>query len=98
MSITGQIHEKLTSICFLRALHGTGNCVWAIACDYKKAFDLIDHSLFMATLSQYDINPYIINWIAGFLSKMAAKSQTRELSAREFVLLSCKLNSARYGV
>ena len=36
--------------------------------DYKKAFDLIDHSLLMIKLSDYDINPYIINWIGDFLS------------------------------
>ena len=52
-----------------RALDGTGNCVRAFVLDYKKAFDLIDHSLLMAKLLQYDINPYIINWIAAFFSK-----------------------------
>ena len=36
--------------------------------DYKKAFDLIDHSLLMIKFSDYDINPYIINWIGDFLS------------------------------
>ena len=30
---------------------------------------MIDHSLFMAKLLQYDINPYIMNWIAAFFSK-----------------------------
>ncbi|PFX26077.1 putative RNA-directed DNA polymerase from transposon X-element [Stylophora pistillata] len=52
-----------------RALDGTGNCVRAFTLDYKKAFDLIGHSLLMAKLLQYDINPYIMNWIASFLSK-----------------------------
>lgn len=32
--------------------------------DYEKAFDLIDHRLLLAKLNRYDINPYIINWIA----------------------------------
>ena len=36
--------------------------------DYKKAFDLIDHSLLMIKLSDYNINPYIINWMGDFLS------------------------------
>ena len=52
-----------------RALDGTGNCGRAFVLDYKKAFDLIDHRLLMAKLLQYDINPYIINWIAAFLFK-----------------------------
>lgn len=52
-----------------RALDETGNCVRAFVLDYKKSFDLIDHSLLMTKLLQYDINPYIINWIAAFLPK-----------------------------
>ena len=60
------------------ALDGTGDCVGAFVLDYKKAFDLIDHSLLMAKLLQYDINPYIINWIAAFLSKRQQRVKTRE--------------------
>ena len=52
-----------------RALGGTGNGVRSFVLDYKKPFDLIDHSLLMAKILQYDINPYIINWIAAFLSR-----------------------------
>ena len=36
--------------------------------DNRKVFDLVDHKLLMAKLSNYDINPYIINWIGNFLS------------------------------
>ena len=45
---------------------GLSNDVRIFVLDYKKAFDLIDHSLIK--LSDYDINPYIINWIGDFLS------------------------------
>ena len=47
---------------------GLSNDVRVFVLDYKKAFDLIDHSLLMIKLSDYDINPYIINWIGDFLS------------------------------
>ena len=51
-----------------KATDGTGNDVRVLVMDYRKAFDLIDHKLLMAKLSNYDINPYIINWIGNFLS------------------------------
>ena len=47
---------------------GLSNDVRVFVLDYKKAFDLIDHSLLMIKLPDYDINPYIINWIGDFLS------------------------------
>ena len=50
-----------------KATDGTSNDVRVFVMDYRKAFDLIDHNLLMAKLSNYDINPYIINWIGDFL-------------------------------
>ena len=50
-----------------QATDGTGNTVRIFALDYRKAFDLIDHSLLLSKLSTYNINPYIINWIIAFL-------------------------------
>ena len=49
--------------------------------DYKKAFDLIDHKLLIAKLSNYNINPYIINWIGDFLSDI---NQTSKACRRLF--------------
>ena len=46
--------------------------------DYKKAFELIDHSLLMIKLSDYDINPYIINWIGYFLSNRLQRVKLAE--------------------
>ena len=51
-----------------KATDGAGNDVRVLVMDYRKAFDLIDHKLLMAKLSNYDINSYIINWIGNFLS------------------------------
>ena len=50
-----------------QATDGTGNTVRIFALDCRKAFDLIDHSLLLAKLSVYNINPYIVNWITAFL-------------------------------
>ena len=44
------------------------NDVRIFVLDYKKALGLIDRSVLMIKLSDYDINPYIINWIGDFLS------------------------------
>ena len=50
-----------------QATDGTGNTVRIFALDYRKAFDLIGHSLLLSKLSAYNINHYIINWMTGFL-------------------------------
>ena len=36
--------------------------------DYAKAFDKVDHSLLIAKLNKYGINPKVIQWIDSFLS------------------------------
>lgn len=36
--------------------------------DYRKAFDLIDHNILISKLSNYGINPHIVNWICDFLT------------------------------
>ena len=35
--------------------------------DYRKAFDLVDHNLLVSKLSNFEIKPTVINWIADFL-------------------------------
>ena len=36
--------------------------------DFKKAFDLIDHTILLKKLSNFNIPPFIIRWIGSFLS------------------------------
>ena len=50
-----------------KATDGTSSDVRVLIMDYRKAFDLIDHSLLITKLNDYGINPYIINWICDFL-------------------------------
>ena len=50
-----------------KATDGTSSDVRVLIMDYRKAFDLIDHSLLITKLKGYSINPCIINWICDFL-------------------------------
>ena len=50
-----------------KATDSTSSDVRVLIMDYRKAFDLIDHSLLITKLKNYGINPYIINWICDFL-------------------------------
>jgi hypothetical protein len=52
---------------WLDALDGTGSTVRVALLDYHKAFDLVDHNLLVAKLSNYEIKPTVVNWIADFL-------------------------------
>ena len=52
---------------WLAALDGTGATVRVALLDYRKAFDLVDHNLLVAKLSNYEIKPTVVNWIADFL-------------------------------
>ena len=52
---------------WISATDGQSNDVRAFILDFKKAFDLTDHTLLMSKLGNYGINPYIINWITSFL-------------------------------
>ena len=56
-----------------QATDGTGADVRVIALDYRKAFDLIDHNILISKLSNYGINPHIVNWICDFLSNRSQR-------------------------
>ena len=42
---------------------GTGSTIRVLLCDYRKAFDIIDHSLLVTKLKQVDIPRSIIKWV-----------------------------------
>ena len=46
----------------------TGAKIRVLLCDFRKAFDLIDHSLLITKLKRLDIPSSIINWIVSFLT------------------------------
>ncbi len=50
-----------------KATDGTGNSVRVLLVDYRKAFDLIDHSILINKIRQLPIPIYIINWLISFL-------------------------------
>ena len=47
---------------------GSGSTIRSLLFDYRKAFDLIDHSILISKLGVFDIAPSVINWIIDFLS------------------------------
>ena len=47
---------------------GNGATARVILFDYRKAFDLIDHSILVNKLCRLNLPNYIINWIIDFLS------------------------------
>ena len=80
----GAISKSSTSFALLEMLHewsqgtdGNGSPIRTLLFDYKKAFDLIDHSILVRKLCALDIAPSVINWIIDFLS---ARSERIKLS------------------
>ena len=50
------------------ATDGNGAVIRSIYFDYRKAFDFIDHSIFIRKLSKLEIPNSVINWISDFLT------------------------------
>ena len=71
----GAIPKSSTTFALLEMVHewsqgtdGNGSTIRSLLFDYRKAFDLIDHSISISKLSVLDIAPSVINWIIDFLS------------------------------
>ena len=59
--------------------------------DYKTAFDLIYHNIFMSKLKDYKINPHILNWIHDFFSDLASVLRGSKLGPRLFLVITRRL-------
>lgn len=46
---------------------GNGAAIRIVFFDFRKAFDLIDHSILVSKLRTFDLPESIIHWIADFL-------------------------------
>ena len=75
LSQSGAIPKSSTTLALLQMLHewtqgtdGNGATITTLLFDYKKAFDLIDHSILVRKICALSIPPSIINWIIDFLS------------------------------
>ncbi|KXJ12410.1 Polycystic kidney disease protein 1-like 3 [Exaiptasia diaphana] len=69
----GSIPNSNTTLALISMLHSwykdtDGATVGVVLFDIKKAFDLIDHSILMAKLQDYDLSPWVLDWIASFLT------------------------------
>ena len=62
MALISMVHK------WLKESDGTGSTIRVLLFDYRKAFDLIDHSTLIEKLRQLDIPNSVINWIMSFLS------------------------------
>ncbi len=48
--------------------NGAKNFAWVLLLDYRKAFDLIDHSILLKKLENLEVPPGLLKWIASFLT------------------------------
>ena len=71
----GAIPGSSTTYTLIHMIHkwmidtdGNGATVRTILLDYRKAFDLIDHSILRDKLCKLDLPRCVINWIINFLS------------------------------
>ena len=53
--------------CWSKATDGTGSPVRTVFLDYRKAFDLVDHTILIAKLYSLGVKPCVVNWITNFL-------------------------------
>ena len=52
-----------------KALDTPGACVRFLLIDFSKVFDHIDHSILLIKLEHNNIDPVLVDWFHGFLSK-----------------------------
>ena len=60
-ALISMLHEWLSST------DKSNSAVGIVLLDYKKAFDLVDHTLLIVKLFSLDTKPSIVNWIIDFL-------------------------------
>ena len=70
----GAIPKSSTTLALIEMFHvwlqgtdGNGSTIRTLLFDYKKAIDLIDHSILVRKLRARPIPPSVTNWIIDFL-------------------------------
>ena len=86
----GAVPKSSTTIALISMIHdwtisadGNGSTVRSILFDYRKAFDLIDHSILCNKLCDLDLPTSVTNWIIDFLSNRFQRTQFHPESLRE---------------
>ena len=74
---------------WFRDTDGTCSMVRVMLFDFKKAFDLIDHSILMAKLEDYELPPWVLDWIANFLT---AKKQLERIQQQALRIIFPELS------
>ena len=62
MALISMVHK------WLKDTDGTGSTIRVLLCDFRKAFDLIDHFILITKLKKLDIPCSIVNWVISFLT------------------------------
>ena len=76
-----------------QATYGTGNAVRVVLFDYKKAFDLIDHKIFVTKIIQLPMPTFIKRWVIDFLMNRQQRVKLQEtvcLNGLTFLPVSLK--------
>ena len=82
------------------ATDGNGSTIRTILYDYRKAFDLIDHSILIGKLHNLDLPNSVINWITDFLTNRFQGSKLTDNCYSEwlFLLMISDLNIGDHGI
>ena len=85
MNQYGAVPKSSTTLALLDMLHdwskgtdGNSATIRTVLFDYRKAFDLIDHSILIRKLCKLNVPNTIINWIIDFLSDRSQRIKLGE--------------------
>ena len=73
-----QKHSRQTALVKLldplMACIDKGDLVGSLFIDFRKAFDLVDHSILMKRLALYKLNESSLNWFSSYLGNVSKQS------------------------
>jgi hypothetical protein len=52
-----------------------GNYTWVLLLDFKKAFDMVNHTILLSKLKLYKLDDLSLNWFRSYLSDIQKKKQ-----------------------
>ena len=57
----------------LEILDTCGRYIRIFFSDFSKGFDLVDHNILLSELNNSDVDPYVVRWIAAFLTNRSQR-------------------------
>ena len=80
---------KLALVDILEKIHmamDSGNFVWGVYIDLKKAFDTVNHKILLEKLSHYRIRGVALHWFDSYLSDRKQHVQLESVKSQETVV------------